>query len=146
MKPKELVSKIDEILDNSKTGVLATTDKKKQVHTRWMTPAVLTHGGGARVFCFSIPGAAKIEHIGANSKVEWLIQTKDLREIVNIEGEARVVDNPSLKSELMEILGPRLAMFYKVNAGSEDWVTIETRIQRATYFRPISGVKETVEF
>lgn len=145
MDQREFINKIDQILENSKTGILTTVDAKGRPYSRWMTPVVLKSVGPA-VFAFSIPGAKKIEHIRKNPEVQWLIQTKDLREIVTINGRAEIVDNPSVKSDLLEVLGPRLTMFYKVNENSQEWVILETRIEEGTYFRPISGIRETTDF
>ncbi len=145
MDQREFINKIDQILDNAKTGILTTVDARGKPHSRWMTPVVLKSVGPV-VFAFSIPGAKKIGHIQKNPAVEWIIQTKDLREIVNISGTAEIVDNPSVKTDLLEVLGPRLSMFYKVNENSQEWVILETKIESGTYFRPVAGIRETVEF
>ena len=145
MTNQELLNKVDGIIENSKTAILVTGDEAGGAHGRWMTPALLKHRPAA-IYCFSAPHARKVAHIEATGKVEWLIQTKDLREIVNVRGTARVLDNPALKNELMEILGPRLMVFWKANVGEEEFVVIETVIEEATYMRPMKGEREIVKF
>ena len=131
MKPKELLSKLDAILDSTRAAILVTTDDKGRPHTRWMAPVILKHRPGF-IFTFSAPGTSKLDHIDANPDVEWMIQTRDLREVVNIRGIAHIIDNPALKSELLEILGPRLLAFWRANADAEQFVVIETAIHEAT--------------
>ena len=75
-----------------------------------------------------------------------MIQTCDLKEIVKIHGTVNIIDNPATKSELLEILGPRLAMFWKINADTEEFVILETVIQMAEYYKPMNGIVETVIF
>jgi general stress protein 26 len=145
MTSRELLNKIDGIIENSKTAILVTSDEAGGAHGRWMTPALLKHRPAA-IYCFSAPHARKVGQIEATGKVEWIIQTKDLREIVNVRGTARVLDNPALKNELMEILGPRLMVFWKANIDAEEFVVIETAIEEATYMTPMKGRREIVKF
>ena len=99
-----------------------------------------------RGIAFSKPDAAKVSQIAASGSAAWIIQTRDLREIIHCSGPTRVVDNPALKAELMEILGPRLESFWKTNAPGEEFVVIETLIKEATLFKPMQAVRETVTF
>ena len=145
MTREELLDKLDAIIDSSKAAILVTGDKAGGAHGRWMTPALLKYRPGA-IYCFSAPHAKKVGQIEATGKVEWVIQTRDLREIVNVRGTARAVDNPALKSELMEILGPRLMVFWKANVGVEEFVVIETVMEEATYLKPMKGERQTVKF
>jgi general stress protein 26 len=145
MEAHELGNKLEAILDEAKTGILATAGADGRIHMRWMTPVVLKQRRGA-IFAFSTPDAAKIEQIAASGNASWMIQTRDLREIVHLSGPTRVVDNPALKAELMEILGPRLAVFWKSNANADEFVIIETVIEEATWFRPMKASLETVNF
>jgi general stress protein 26 len=145
MQKWQLLNKLQEILDDAGTGVLATSDSSGRTHMRWMTPVVSSHRAGA-IFAFSVPGTPKIEQIEATGNAEWMIQRSDLTEIINLQGPTRVVDNPALKAELMDIVGNRLAAFWKANTGQDEFVLIETVIEQATYFKPMQGAKQTVEF
>jgi len=56
-------------------------------------------------------------------------------------------DNPKVPSaELLETLGPRLLTFWKANVNAEEFVVLETKIQLATYHKPMKGIKEIVTF
>ncbi|MBE0535395.1 MAG: pyridoxamine 5'-phosphate oxidase family protein [Phycisphaerae bacterium] len=145
MQAHELANKLEVILDEAKTGVLATADSNGRIHMRWMTPVVLKQRRGA-IFAFSRPNAAKVDQIGASGQAAWMIQTRDLREIVHLSGPTRVIDNPALKAELMDIVGPRLAVFWKTNAPAEEFVVIETMIEEATWLKPMKASREIVTF
>ncbi|AQT69613.1 putative stress protein (general stress protein 26) [Anaerohalosphaera lusitana] len=145
MTPQELTNKLDEIIDHSRTAVLATTDANKQSHMRWMTPAMLKFRP-REIFAFSIPGSAKLDHIHTNHNVQWMFQSRDLREIITVEASANIIDNPSIKTELMEIIGHRLGIFWKANVGAEEFVVLETAIKHATYFLPMKGIRQNVNF
>ena len=145
MEIQELLNRLDDILDEAKTAVLATTDSAGQTHMRWMSPVILKHRGGS-IFAFSAAATLKIQQIEATHQAEWMIQRRDLRQIVNIHGTTRVVDNPALKAELMDILGPRLATFWRANAGLDEFVVIETVIEQAVFFVPMEGARQALQF
>lgn len=145
MNAKELVSKIDVLIDESKSAVFVTLDDAGMSQSRWMTPVLIKHRGNC-IYCFSAPGARKIKQIEVNDRVEWMIQRRDLREVVNLKGRCSVVNNPALKGELLEVLGPRVETFWRANAPSEDYVILETVIDEGEYFEPIRGRREKVEF
>ena len=145
MGPQEIINKIDAILEEAKAGILGTSDQQGNIHLRWMTPAILKYQP-EMIYCFTAPGSEKLKHLEANNKVEWMIQTRDLREIVNIQGTVTVIDNPATKSELLETLGPRLIIFWKANINAEEFVVLETKIEKATYQKPMKSIKEVVTF
>lgn len=145
MGPQELLNKLDRLLEDAKTGVFATTDSDGSPHMRWMTPTVLKYRP-RDIFTFTIQGSDKLEHISSNCNVGWMIQSKDLSEIINIKGTACVVNNPSIKTEIAELLGHKLAVFWKVNSGKDEFVVIETVIKHATYFKPTQSIREEITF
>jgi pyridoxamine 5'-phosphate oxidase len=145
MEKQELISKIESIIEDSKAGILATSDPQGKIHLRWMTPAVLKYQPDA-IYCFTVPDSEKLKQINANNKVGWMIQTRDLMEIVNIQGTVNIINTPATKSELLETLGPRLNTFWKANARSEEFVILETKIHLATYYQPMKAIQEIVIF
>jgi general stress protein 26 len=145
MDRNQIVNKIEEILEDAKTGIMTTINEESKPSLRWMTPAILKYPAPA-IYCFSIPRCEKLKHIAANKNVVWMIQRRDLREIVKIEGTAKIIDNPATKGELLERIGTRLETFFKANANSEEFVVIETVIQKAEYYMPIKGIVETIVF
>lgn len=144
MDAKQLIAKVHHLIDNAGAAVFTTSDKSAPF-SRWMTP-VLIDNYGPVIYACSVPAAKKIEHIKKCPRGEWMIQSRDLREIVNLAVDVRIIENPSLRAELMDILGPRLNMFFRANADSEDWVVLESRIISGEYFMPVKGYREKVEF
>ena len=145
MKQKEMLSKLRELLDDSRAALLGTVDAEGKVSMRWMTP-VVSQDRPNTIFCVTRERTNKIKHIETQPNVEWMIQNKSLTEIVNVRGVATVLDNPGLKTEVLETLGPRLTTFWKVDLAKIDLVVIETVIQEAIYFRPMKGEREIVQF
>jgi pyridoxamine 5'-phosphate oxidase len=134
MNQQELFRELRAIVDDVQTAVLITCGHDNYPRGRWMTPAILTDYSD-RIYCFSMPDSVKIAHINNNGNVAWLFQTHSLRKVISITGLARVIDNPSLKAELMETLAARLATFWKVNIDQTTFVVIETLITKAEYFK-----------
>ncbi len=145
MTQHEIVNKLTEIIDDAKTGILATVDAEGRPHIRWMTPATLRDRQTA-LFAVTCPDFAKVEHLKTNRKVTWMFQSKQLNKIVQLSGKVNIIDNPSLKNEVLEVLAPRLDVFWKVNCVSAEFIVLETVIDEATYFEPLSNIHETVKF
>ncbi|MCP4710316.1 MAG: pyridoxamine 5'-phosphate oxidase family protein [Planctomycetes bacterium] len=145
MNQKEMLSKLQELLDDSKTGLLGTTDADGKAFIRWMTP-VVSKDRANTIFCVTREGTDKIKQVEAQPHVEWMIQNKSLTEIVNVRGVATVLENPALKTEVLETLGSKLTIFWKVDLAQIDLVVIETVIQEAVYFRPMKGERVAVQF
>ncbi len=144
MTPSTMLRKIDEVLGKAKTGILATIDNKNQPHMRWMTPAFLNGRPGA-LFAVTSPLFAKIVELEFCNKVQWMIQSPSLRDIVTINGTVSIIDNPALKAEILESIGKKLFVFWKVNPQT-DFVVLETVLHEATWFCPMNNIRETVIF
>ena len=142
MEKNEILSLIESLVDDSQVAVLATVDPDGKPSMRWMTPAIIS-GRPASLFAITSPNFRKVMHIEKNADVEWMIQTRDLNRVVNITGRVNVVDNPSLKSEVLESIGKRLEVFWRVNRKT-DFLVLETVITEATFFRPLERKKEIV--
>ena len=145
MEKKQFFGKLEEILNISKTAVLSTTDFDGKSHMRWMTPVVLKDRSDC-IYCVASRGSDKIKHLENNNSVEWLISTPSLNEIININGTIDIIDNPALKTEIIELIGHRLTVFWKVNLEKAEFVVLETKIDRAVYFDPMKGAKEKITF
>ncbi|MCP4402905.1 MAG: pyridoxamine 5'-phosphate oxidase family protein, partial [bacterium] len=78
--------------------------------------------------------------------VQWMIQTRALDRVINLKGKINVLENPSIRSEVMEHLGRQLTVFWRVNTEDTNFIVLETIIEEATYFRPMKGLKETITF
>lgn len=138
MKQQDFLEKLSAILDESRTGVLTTVDVEGRPHARWMTPALLKGRGGA-LYCVTSPRSDKAADLGVNPEAEWLIQTPTLNEIVIARGPVNTIDNPALRTELLDVIGRRLTVFWRVNPQAVDLVVLETVIREGEYFRPMAG-------
>lgn len=145
MKIQEMMEKIEFILEDAKAGILATSDKDGRPHMRWMTPAVLKEWPQT-IFAVTSPHFHKIIQLSSGNKVEWMLQTRALDQIVNIKGVINVLDNPSLKAQIMEAIGKKLTVFWNINNEKTDFIVLETIIEEAAYFAPMKGIKETLNF
>jgi general stress protein 26 len=145
MDKNELLQKLEQIIDEVKTAVLATVDNDGKPKMRWVTPAIIRGRTGA-LYTVTSPRAAKVKQVKSNPNVQWLFQTRALDRIITIEGKVNVVDNPSIRSEVLEIVGPRLRAFWKINMDERDLLVLETIIEKAVFYIPMKGKKEAVRF
>jgi len=145
MNSREMMRKIETILEDAKAGILATTDAQGQPHARWMTPVLLDQWPES-LFAVTAPDFPKIMQLDANNRVEWMLQTRALDQVINIRGGINVLDNPSLKAQIMEAIGKKLTVFWKVNKDKTDFVILETVIDEACWSAPVKGLKEVVTF
>jgi len=144
MNQNELMEKVEQHLDDAKTGILATVDEQGRPHVRWMTPRTLK-GRVNAIYTVTPASSSKAFQLGRNAHAEWMIQSKSLNEIVNLKGKINIVENPSLKTEFLENLGNQLFVFWKVNADVDDFVVLETVLEEGAYYQPMKGKKETVK-
>ena len=145
MKPEELLSNLEAIAGASPAAVLCTTDSRGMGFVRWMTPGVMKYRPGM-IYAFSAPNAAKIGHIEEGSDAEWMFQSSDLREIINIRGAIRAISNPELKAELIYTIAPKLYKYWKADVKPEKLTVLETVIEQATYYLPLEGIRQHVQF
>ena len=75
-----------------------------------------------------------------------MFQTPSLDEVVSVRGAINVVENPSLRAEVLEVIGPRLRTFWKLARDDRDIAVLETIVEHATRFLPMEGRKEVVHF
>ena len=145
MTKHEIMSEVDIILEEAKSAVLATADKKGHPHMRWMTPCVLKDRSYA-LYAVTSSKFDKTKHLRDNSFAEWMIQSISLDKIVTLRGQINLLDNQSLKTEVFETIGPRLSMFWKLSSSQEDLIILETVINEGMFFRPMTGAKSMVKF
>jgi len=140
-----MMNEIQSIIDDAKVGVLATVDSSNLPHLRWVTPGLLKDHPRS-IFIITSPAFAKAIHAKDNPKVEWMLQTRALDKVVNATGIISILDNPSLKSEVLEVVGARLRTFWHVSQDKHTMIVMETVLENATHFLPAKGKKETVSF
>ena len=144
MEINEIVDIMEKILDETRTAILATADIHGRPHLRWMTPAFIKGRRGI-MYAVTSPQFAKTIQLEANPEAEWMLQTHSLDEVINIRCKINIIDNPSVKNEVLEALGRKLTVFWKVNMET-DFIVLETVPEEAVYFRPMKGIKEIVSF
>lgn len=141
----QIMNKAQEILEDAKAAVLTTIDRDGRSHMRWMTPAILKWRPGV-MFAITRPEAEKMRRFEANRQVEWMIQSRDLTEIINMRGTIAVLNHAGLKTEIIEQIGDRLAAFWKFDMDCTDCVVLETEIKQAVYYLPMKPSREIVTF
>lgn len=145
MTKSDIMTEVAIALEESKTAVLATVDDKGTPHMRWMTPAVLKDRQDS-LYAITSSGFEKAKHIDKHADVEWLIQTPSLNTVITVRGKINLIDNPSLKSEVLESIGKKLTAFWKLNEKRENLLVLETIIEEGMFFKPMQGVKSGVRF
>lgn len=140
MESKAMLEVLDRILESSHVAVMTTVDGAGKPRSRWMTPATIR---GRRGFLYTVtaPHFDKVEQLEKNDAVGWLLQSKALDEVLEVTGKGQVIDNPALKSEVLEAIGPHLTTFWRVNTDETELIVVETVIEEMTYFEPMKGTK-----
>jgi hypothetical protein len=87
-----------------------------------------------------------VDQVRAHPLVEWTFQTPALDEVITVRGRMNVVDNPSLRAEALEVIGPRLRVFWRLAPDERDLAVLETVIEQATRYLPMEGRKDVVRF
>ncbi len=144
MEYNETVSAAYALVDEVKFGILATVDAAGMVWQRWMSPILLPRIPES-LFSVSSVRFRKIAHIKAHPQVSWMFQTPSLDRIATFRGSAFIIQDPMLSAEVLEVIGPRLRVFWKYSADPSDMIVIETHIEEIEYFVPLKGIKERVE-
>ncbi len=145
MDSREVMKKVRAIIEAHGTGLLATVDSNGDPHMRWFTPTLLPDSPGA-LYALTPRQSAKVMQDQGHRRVEWMFQTPPLDQVITVRGRINVVDVPSLRAEVQEVLGSRLRTLWKLAPDASDLVVLETIVEAATYFLPMTGRKEAVRF
>jgi len=145
MEKREILGYIARIIDEAKTAVFATIDEGGLPQTRWMTPALL-RGRENAVYAVAYRTSRKVRHVAENPRAQWIFSSPALDRIAVVDGRVNIVDNPSIRAEVLEAVGERLRAFWKMYDDERDLLVLETVIERAQYYLPMKGMKETVSF
>jgi pyridoxamine 5'-phosphate oxidase len=145
MDNREVMNRVGAIIEAHGTGLLATIDDNGHPHVRWMTPTLLRASPGV-IYALTAPGFSTFDQVRAHAQVEWMFQTPTLDEVITIRGLVNVVDNPSLRSEVLEALGTRLNALWKLAPQIPDLVVLETVVEKAVRYLPMQGHQDIVRF
>ncbi|NLN41018.1 MAG: pyridoxamine 5'-phosphate oxidase family protein [Clostridiales bacterium] len=141
----EFFNCLDSLIADAKTAILATVDDDGRPKMRWMTPTTLKDRQGF-IYSVAAKNSKKIDELSKNPKVEWMIQSRALDRIINIKGHINIIDNPSMKTEILQSIGKRLNVFWKINLENTEFVVLETVLEEAVYFEPMKGRTERIGF
>ena len=145
MNKSAFTSLLGAIIEDTKTAILATVNKDNRPRMRWMTPTLLPDRPGA-IYSVTSPDFEKIAHLSENPQVQWLFQTRLLNRVAAVSGPVNVVENSAMKAEVLEGIGRRLNVFWRVNEDPSNFIVLETVIETAEYFEPMQNVHETINF
>ena len=145
MDGREVMNRVGAIIEAHGTGLLATVDEEGNPHVRWLTPTLLRERPGA-IYAITAPRFAKVVQVRSHPRAEWMFQTPTLDEVISIRGTINVVETPSLRAEVLEVLGPRLNTFWKFARDARDLVVLETVAEEATCLLPMIGRTDVVRF
>ena len=145
MNQHEILSKVVEILDEVNVGILATAGKNGRPSVRWMVPAILRARPNA-LFALTTPEKGKFIAENCSPDVTWMIQTVALDKVITLRGKMNVIDNPSLKMEVLTVVGKKLHNFWKLESSPKDFVVLETVLEEGSYYVPLKGKTEHIVF
>jgi pyridoxamine 5'-phosphate oxidase len=138
------MSMLSHLVDESHAAVLASVDSSGRPHIRWIVPGFLSDKNGA-VYTVSVSSYPKIEQLLNNPHAEMMLQTPGLNKIINLRGIVNILDNPSIRSEVLECLGERLHAFWRSAMPRDDLVVLEFVLQEATYYVPMNNSRLTLD-
>ncbi len=141
----QFLLKVSQLLDEVKVGVLTSLDSEGNPHVRWLTAGFLPDRPGI-LYTVSSPDFEWVKNLDKFPNIEWMIQNKALTEVFRIQGKIQVIDNPSLKAEVLQTIGKNVSVFWKVNFQEANFVILETIIEKGYYFLPMQGKRIYVEF
>ena len=145
MKQGDFLFELEEMIDDVKTGLLATVDSDGRPQMRWMTPAILKDRSGA-LYAVTSKDFAKREQLDEKPEVQWMFQSRSLDKILYVDGKVNVVENGSMLNEVLEVVGPRLRVFWNVNPDETSLVVLETVMESGAVFLPMKGIREQAVF
>ena len=145
MDRQQILELIYSSIEDSKTAVLAVCNIEGDPTMRWMTPACLKDRPGS-LFMASDAKFAKVNFIRNHPSAELMVQSRSLDRVINIRGGITVLDNVSIRLEVLECVGSRLHAFWKASGNESDMVVLEFAMVDATVYLPMTGERHTVHF
>jgi len=143
MNASEMFGVLERLIESAKVAILANVDETTAPRMRWMTPATI-RGSEGLIYALTAPDFDKTAQLVNNDRVEWMLQSQELAEVLRVRGRVAIIDNPSLKSDVEEALGGRLGTFWRVNPDASNMVVLETVIEEFVYYKPMEDEKLSV--
>lgn len=145
MTTAQFMYEIEAMLEDAGTAVLATVDSEGRPGMRWMTPAILKDRPNS-IYAVTSLDFRKKAQLEERPEVQWMFQTRSLNRIAHVNGTAGLLDNPAMRAEVLEKIGGKLGVFWKLKADAGRLVVIETVIEEGRFFLPMKGEVKTVVF
>ncbi len=136
----EYLNNIIQTVEDVGRGLLATISTTGYPSMRWMNPIFLP-GRLHWMYCATSKNFPKVNDMGNNPNVSWLVTHNKTGEIFSLRGKISILDNPRFSSEILEELGRRLENFWRLNPEPSDIVILETALETGEYFNPKTGEK-----
>jgi general stress protein 26 len=116
-------------------GVFTTVGHDRRPHAAWMgsvaTPSV------DRVITLSSPESRKVQNILENPRVEWMFCDEEKKEVLYLEGRARVLEDPDeVERAWRQIPDKSHAYFLSYQPIGMAFLIIETTVDRLKYKIP----------
>ncbi|TVQ40583.1 MAG: pyridoxamine 5'-phosphate oxidase family protein [Spirochaetaceae bacterium] len=134
---------MERLIEESKVAVLANVDQQGQPRMRWMSPTVIRGQSGC-LYALTAPDFVKTSQLQQQPAVEWMIQGPALQEVLRVRGTVELIDNPALKSDVLEALGGRLGTFWRSNPDPSNMIVLETIIEELVYYQPMKDLRYEV--
>ncbi len=134
---------MERLIEESKVAILANVDQQGRPRMRWMSPAVIRGQSGC-LYALTAPDFAKTSQLQQQPAVEWMIQGPALREMLRVRGTVELIDNPALKSDVLEALGGKLGAFWRSNPDPSNMIVLETIIEELVYYQPMKDQRHEV--
>lgn len=143
MDVKKFFSEVDSVLGESYLSVLSNSGADGNVNARWMAVTRISEDD-YNFYAVTDPMSSKCISLEMNPDAHLMLQTPDLRTVISISGEVSVIDNPSLRAQIMEKMGSKLSTFWKVS-GASDFVALEIRVKSGEVYTPMKGVRKHID-
>jgi pyridoxamine 5'-phosphate oxidase len=110
-----------------------------------MTPALLKDRDGA-IYALTSNNFEKRKQLESSQQVQWMFQSKALDRMATVNGRVNLIENASMRSEVIEEIGGKLGVFWKINSDPSSLVVIETIPEEGKLFLPMKGVTRSISF
>ena len=139
MDVQQFLQKLKQLIREESFGIISYMGSDDAPCARWMSPVFLDGVDG--LYAVTSRRFGKALAIEQKPSVHWMFQDKWLTEVLGIAGHAVLIDNPSLKAQVLEAIGPRLAVFWGQARNPDDLIVIETLLENGEYYGTLTQTK-----
>ena len=134
-----LGAQIRNLIDDVTLGVLSTIDSKGVPQLRWM--ATTTFESFPHIYTLTSPHSRKMDHVAINPWVSWMFASEDMKFVVNLTGQARVLlqDVETMKKIWNQISDKSRAYFLGDCVSGPGFSVLETVVEHIECTFPVEG-------